>query len=299
MNFFAKTFLLSNIWLIQQNCFTPSPLPTEKTTDDFANPQKVEIKGYDDNAMEPFISRDGQYLFFNNSNEPAEKTNLYYARKLDKNAFQYLGEVKGANSETLDAVASMDKENRFYFVSLRHYEKTYSSIFRGDFKNGEISNTTVVSGDFIRGERGWINMDAEIDGEGKFLYYVEAKFTGGNVPVSADLGVANFDNGGFKKVKNTSAIFKNINTNDLEYAPSISADSLELFFSRFVKLARKLILMRATRSNSSEPFAEPEVITAAQGFVEAPSISSDGKTLYFHKMEDGKFSIYKVARIEK
>ena len=45
-----------------------------------------------------------------------------------------------------------------------------------------------------RGLPGWINMDAEIDSEGELLYYVEAKFTGGNVPASADIGVANLIN---------------------------------------------------------------------------------------------------------
>ncbi len=34
----------------------------------FTNPQPVTIEGYSQDAMEPFISPDGNYLFFNNSN---------------------------------------------------------------------------------------------------------------------------------------------------------------------------------------------------------------------------------------
>ena len=37
---------------------------------DFANRQRVTILGYNDHAMEPFISRDRKYLFFNHSNDP-------------------------------------------------------------------------------------------------------------------------------------------------------------------------------------------------------------------------------------
>ncbi|MFQ6087920.1 MAG: hypothetical protein ACE5K0_03340 [Candidatus Methanofastidiosia archaeon] len=41
-------------------------LPLFQKWGKFKNPQKVEIIGYDGDALEPFISRDGQYLFFNN-----------------------------------------------------------------------------------------------------------------------------------------------------------------------------------------------------------------------------------------
>lgn len=36
----------------------------------YADPQPVAIEGYDDHAMEPFLSRDGRHLYFNNSNHP-------------------------------------------------------------------------------------------------------------------------------------------------------------------------------------------------------------------------------------
>src|ERR1700722_20463485 len=81
----------------------------------FTNPEPVTIEGYSQDAMEPFISPDGNYLFFNNSNS-ASTTNLYYATRIDDVTFQYQGEIAGANAgpNTLTAVASMDINNIFY-----------------------------------------------------------------------------------------------------------------------------------------------------------------------------------------
>jgi hypothetical protein len=41
--------------------------------------------------MEPFITRDGHFLFFNNSNNPRVDTNLYWATRIDDLTFQFAG----------------------------------------------------------------------------------------------------------------------------------------------------------------------------------------------------------------
>lgn len=41
----------------------------QHVSDLYAKPQLVEIRGYNEDAMEPCISLDGQYLFFNGNNE--------------------------------------------------------------------------------------------------------------------------------------------------------------------------------------------------------------------------------------
>src|SRR5882724_5144121 len=65
----------------------------------FSYPVKVSIAGYSDDIMEPFTSRDGKYLFFNNLNNPAiTNTNIYYAERINDTNFEYKGEVKGVNS---------------------------------------------------------------------------------------------------------------------------------------------------------------------------------------------------------
>src|SRR5471032_1721771 len=75
----------------------PAPPPCTA----FANPSDVAITGYTGDAMEPFISRDGQYLFFNNRNDPAINTDIYCAARVDDQTFTFLGPVAGVNSPQL------------------------------------------------------------------------------------------------------------------------------------------------------------------------------------------------------
>ena len=73
-------------------------------SDLYVEPQPITIAGYSGSAMEPFISPDGRYLFFNNSNDPGVNTNLQFAERTGKLTFRYLGELPGVNSAVLDAV---------------------------------------------------------------------------------------------------------------------------------------------------------------------------------------------------
>jgi hypothetical protein len=41
--------------------------------------------------MEPFVSRDGKFLLFNNSNDPGNDTNLHFARGVDDLHWTYGG----------------------------------------------------------------------------------------------------------------------------------------------------------------------------------------------------------------
>jgi len=75
-------------------------------------------------------------------------------------------------------------------------------------------------------------------------------------------------------------------------------DGLELFFTRVDSTTSggSPAIYRATRTDLNSAFATPELVTAATGFVEAPSLSADGHLLYFHKMVNGIFAIYHVQR---
>ena len=97
---------------------------------------------------------------------------------------------------------------------------------------------------------------------------------------------------------------KNINTRDeLEYAASISPDELTLYFTRArialagnnMQISADTKIMVAKRSSKTEPFGRPELISSVTGYVESPAISSDGNTLYFHKMYQGKFTLFRVS----
>ncbi|MBM3344298.1 MAG: hypothetical protein FJY56_19620 [Betaproteobacteria bacterium] len=59
---------------------------------------------------------------------------------------------------------------------------------------------------------------------------------------------------------------------------------------------RKLAILHATRKSRELPFEPPRVIAAIRGFVEAPTISADGRALYYHQKTDSKYQIYRVTQ---
>ena len=261
---------------------------------DFTNPQRVTILGYSGDAMEPFISRDGQYLFFNNSNDPAVDTTLPRAERIDDLPFQYKGEIGGVNTTKLEGVASMDRNGVFYFVSTRSYDLTASTIYRGSFDNGTVTGIGLAPG-VSTATPGIVNFDAEISPDGRTLYFVESKFSASGQPQTADILIANWNGSAFVRDANSTTIMKQVNTSkNLEYAPAISASGLELFFTRLE--GSSPVLYTATRTDASSPFGAPRKITAATGFVEGPTLSPDGKSLYYHKREGSLFVIYRVTR---
>ena len=96
--------------------------------------------------MEPFISKDGQYLLFNNSNADATKTDLFYATRIDDQTFTTRGTILGANSSALDAVASMDTSGNLYFISTRSYDASLSTVYSAQFSNGSVTPPILGSG---------------------------------------------------------------------------------------------------------------------------------------------------------
>jgi Tol biopolymer transport system component len=267
---------------------------------EFSNPVKVTINGYSGHAMEPSISRNGSYLFFNSLNDGYD-TSLYYASRVDDVTFTSNGKIDGVNGvpRHLDAVASMDLSNNFYFISLRNYTVNYLNLFTGVFSGatGTVTGLQAQTGNFYIESQGWIVMDAEISPSGNDLYFVNAHFSGGSVPDRSDIGVAHKSAGNFNIDANSAAIMGTVNTADcLEYAPSISNDGLELFFTRLnLCLVRSEILV-AKRGTTTSNFGIPERIGVITGFVEAPSLTIDGKTLYYHMNDNGTYTIYKVSR---
>lgn len=263
----------------------------------FTNPQPVTIVGYSQDAMEPFISPDGNYLFFNNSNAPTVDTNLYYATRIDDVTFQFQGEIGGVNSTALDAVASMDSNNTFYFVSTRSYFQTLSTIYWGTFSGGSVSNVAIVPG-ISKQKLGDVNFDAGISPDGSTLYFVDGVFNGGSVPQRASIAIATRDVDHFVRLRNSGRIMRNINTHGLNYAPDISKSGLELFFTRIEGRPPMPppVIYTATRTSISAPFGKPRKIQSITGFAEAPALSPDEKSLYYHLNVGGTFVIYRVTR---
>src|ERR1700756_1793552 len=111
--FFLGLGLVSGPTARAQEAGDPS---VEAKAASFTNLRAVTITGNGQDAMEPFLTRDGKLLFFNNSNAPTVDTNLLWATKVDDLTFQLQGEIGGVNGPGLDAVASMDLSHNFYFV---------------------------------------------------------------------------------------------------------------------------------------------------------------------------------------
>jgi WD40-like Beta Propeller Repeat len=259
----------------------------------FGNPKRVTIRGYSDHAMEPFLTRDGRYLFFNNSNDPSVNTNLHYAERINDLNFEYKGEIAGANTKTLEGVPTMDKNGTFYFISTRSYEETLSTIYQGRFAGGAVSDLKVVEGVSEKAP-GRVNFDVEVCADGQTLYFVDGVFSGKPVPDKADIAIAVRGSKSFRRLAESAELLKSINTDALEYAACISSDELELFFTRVGKNGPAIY--RAIRKKVTQPFDPPERVAAIRGFVEAPALSPDGRSLYYHLKEVERFVIYRVTR---
>jgi len=255
--------------------------------------QPVRINGLQDEAMEPFLSRDGKYLFFNSRNDAAN-TNIQFAEATDQ-GFEYRGVLFGTISFDLDGVPTMSRDGRFCFVSPRDYRRTRVSVLCGDFDGKKVKNTAPEAA--LATERmGRLIFDVELSADGKTMIFAEGTFSGGAVPDDADLYIATLGQGGFVRTHEGRRIFANINTSELEYAPGLSEDGLELFFTRpsgIWPFSRPKIF-RAKRATADEPFGIPEELKI-DGHVEGPSLAADG-TLYFHKLVDGRFEIWRQPR---
>ncbi len=267
--------------------------PTPYTA--FAKETPVTITGYSGDAMEPFISKDGQHLFFNSRNDPSINTDLYYASRVDDQTFTFIGPLSGANSAGLDAVASLDTLGNFYFVSTRSYANSLSTIYSGQFSASGVTAPALVAGVSLQ-QAGEVNFDAEISADGQTLWFDDGQYSNGTLE-AASITIANRDGSTFVRAPNSASLLAEINNGDLNYAPCISVDGLELLFTRVSTVAGATpAIYRTIRPDVNSPFTAPQLVSGATGFVEAPSLSADGHILYFHKMVNGTFVIYTLQR---
>ena len=266
-------------------------------TNEFVAAGCVQIDGYDGDAMEPFIEPRSGALLFNNSNAKPNLTDLFWAKRIDDGHFTFVGKIEGANSDALDGVPSVDEDGNFYFISTRSYAETYSTIYRGHWSNGSVTRVELVRG-VSRGHAPYIDFDAEISRDGDSLYFAEGVFKGGPIPVSADIVMAHRRGDGFVVDTYSDVLLGTVNTPALEYAPAISADRRELFFTRLDKEAHTVGIYRVKRIGAAQPFGKAERVSAADGFVEAPALNPDGTVLYFHRLDAGRFHICRANRVK-
>lgn len=272
----------------------------------FGAPRRVTIAGYDEalGAMEPFITRDGRYLVFNSQPRDGVPPDLHYAERVDELTFRYRGPVRGANSPSVDGAPSLDANGQLYFVSPRDYAARLATLHTARFVDGGVSGLRLVAGDVAPGRPGMLNMDAEISADGRTLYYCINEWNvRHNIPKTSDLRVAHLTADGFVTAPDSREIFAAINSDALEYAPALSADERELYFTRarFAFANGELVgaasqIMVATRATTAGPFGTPRRIASISGFVEGPTIAPDGRRLYYHRRDGDRFRLYLVAR---
>lgn len=261
----------------------------------FGDEIEVTINGLSFDSMEPFISSDGNYLFFNNLNDGIN-TKLFYATKINDSTFNFAGELTGTNQSTvphLDAVADMDSEGNFYWTSTRNYPVELDNVFRGSFNLGKVIDIERVHGDFNMNTPGWLIMDHGISLDGQFLYFNNARFDDANCqgPCETTLGVAQKINAStFNTLPNSVSILKNINDVDyIYYAPCISSDNLEIYFTRYLKgqiiSSTVFEICVAIRNNSTDQFSIPKVLFSEviSDLIEAPTLTTDKSIIYYHR----------------
>jgi hypothetical protein len=264
---------------------------------------EVTITGLSFDAMEPFLSSNGTYLFFNNLNDGIN-TKLYYATRVNDSTFNYEGELIGTNQTTtphLDAVADMDSNGNFYWTSTRNYPTELNNLFHGTFNSGNVNDIQRVEGDFNMNMPGWLVMDHGISLDGQFLYFNNARFDDANClgPCETTLGIAEKVNATtFNTLSNSSSILQNINdSNYIYYAPCISSDNLELYYTRYLKgditANTTFEICVAIRTNSTTEFSTPKVLFSETiaNLIEAPTLTVDKNIMYYHQKTSNSHKI--------
>lgn len=267
----------------------------------FGDPQAVTIEGYSGSAMEPFITRDGNYLLFNTSNVAPSIPSLQFATRINAHTFEYQGPILGEGvnvPEALSGTPTMDDAGELYFISTRSYAQTLSTVYAGQFSAGLVSGVGLVPG--VSGVTpGQVDFDVEVGADGETLYVSVGHFEAdGAGPTHASLEMFRKVDGGFVEAADSAKLLHKVNSaGQLDYAASISANELELFFTRASPSIGQLPeIYRAARSNRSRPFGHVQRVAAITGFAEAPSIGADGTTLYYHELVGSTFEIESVTR---
>lgn len=263
----------------------------------FGAPQRVAVAGYDGDAMEPFLSRDGRVLFFNNRNHPPERTDIHWASRVDDVTFRYRGLVQGVNGPALDGVPTMAADGRFCFISTRAYAQEFATVYCGAWRDGAVEGVALQRDASVR-IPGRVAFDVELDARGERLFLADGVFRGGAAPVAADLRVARRESELFRLNPADDALLRAVNTNGLEYAAALSADGRELAFTRLSGLPpfARIGIWIARRADTAAPFGAPARIAAITGFVEAPTFAPGDAAIYFHKREGDRFTLWRAAR---
>ncbi|NUP85354.1 MAG: PD40 domain-containing protein [Burkholderiaceae bacterium] len=272
----------------------PSAAP-ESTA--YSRPRPVTLVGYDDDAMEPFLTRDGRVLLFNNSNDPAAQTDLHWAERVDDTTFAWRGRLQGVNTDSLEGVPSTDNQGQLYFVSPREYASTRATVYRGRLHDGRVESLQRLDSLASSG-LAMVVFDAEVSADGQWLALSEGRFVGAGAPITADLLIARRQGAEFQRLPASSHWLAAINTGALEYAACWSNDRRTLLFTRAGDSSNggAPSIWITHRGSDDQPFQPPLRLSRLDGFVEAPALSPDERLLYYHRRDGQRWRIYVAER---
>ena len=279
------------LWLA--GCGGASGLPADP--DPFTNPRPVALVGYAGVAMEPALSPDGQTLLFNDSNAPGADTNLHWATRVDDLTFDYRGPVTAANSNVLDGVPSLDLAGNLYFVSLRSYAQTNATVYRSQFAGGVATEPILVPG--LTSVFPWVIFDAFISADGTQLWFAEGNYATSSLGAAYLRLAVRQGDGSFARSSDTTLLEAVNQLGAAQYAPAVSADGLELYFTRLTGTGTTTGIYRSHRPNTASPWGAPAPIEAlVGGVVEAATPTPDGKALYYHRLVGPTYRLERVTR---
>ena len=272
------------------------------TYEGFSSPEQVSLAGYEGSAMEPEISPDGRYLLFNTSNVAPNIPQLELATRTGADAFEFDGPLPGEGVNEvgqLSGTPSLDREGDLYFVSPRFYAETLSTAFAGRFLAGSVSGVHPLEG--ISGETpGIVDFDVSVSPDGASIFASVGDYRTGSLS-AAHIALYERSGAAFVPDPASAHLLHAVNrVGALDYAAAVSSDGLELFFTRAIPAKKgakgQPAIYRAARSRTTKPFGHIQRVGAITGFAEAPSLSDDGGTLYYHALIAGAFRIMSVTR---
>jgi hypothetical protein len=104
----------------------------------------------------------------------------------------------------------------------------------------------------------------------------------------------------FSKLPNSNTILATVNdtTNYIVYAPVITKDGLELYYTRAALGTFQTEVMVAVRSNTSSAFGTPSLIYTSPTLApEGPTLTTDKQRLYYHKKVGSQYKLVLRYRI--
>lgn len=266
----------------------------------WANPQPVTIEGYTGSAEEPRFSPDGQYLVFDDRTDANPASRIYCARRVDDLHWQFMGEVGGANAPGFNEAAGFDNSDPPHLYFMRGPQPPdHNGAWRGTWHDGILAQVAPVPGLGSGSNEPSVLNGIDAVGHDGVIYLVRLD-TRTQPPKSTASVALPASQADF--ARNFVAIYSNLQPGILTGAPKpISRDGLTAFFTRDGPGGQAHILV-ARRASTAEPFGAPQIITAADGFVEGQTLSPDETKLYYHKavpLPGGGFgfAIYVLTRV--